>query len=407
MSTRRAFLVGGAAMAAARPSFGQGGPVIRLGVLNDQSSTYRDNGGAGSVACVRQAVAEFASAHGLSVEVVTADHQGKPDVAVGIARQWFDGGVDVLLDIQGSAIALALNNLVRERDKVMLASNVGVAELTGRSCTPNTVHWAHDTYMLARSTGTALVRAGGDTWFFIRADYSFGKALQDDATTFVTRAGGRVVGSVAMPFPSSDFSSALLQAQASRAKIVGLANAGDDLVNCVKQASEFGLTRRGQRLAALLMFINNVNALGLEAAQGLVLTESFYWDMNERTRAFSERIVGSGFNRQARANMSQAAAYSATLHYLKAVAAVGAAEAKRSGAAVVARMKTMPVEDDAFGGATVRADGRVVSPTYLFEVKRPDESRGGWDYYKLVSTVAPEDAWRPLTEGGCPLVRAG
>jgi branched-chain amino acid transport system substrate-binding protein len=406
MFNRRALLIGGAAMAAARPSFGQGGPVIRLGVLNDQSSTYRDNGGTGSVACVRQAVAEFASAHGLRVEVVTADHQNKPDLAVAIARQWFDAGVDVLLDIQGSAIALALNNLVRERDKVMLASNVGVAELTGRACTPNTVHWAHDTYMLARSTGTAVVRTGGDTWFFIRADYSFGKALQDDATTFVTRAGGRVVGSVAMPFPSSDFSSALLQAQASRAKIVGLANAGDDLVNCVKQASEFGLTRRGQRLAALLMFINNVNALGLEAAQGLVLTESFYWDMNERTRAVSERFVASGFSRQARPNMSQAAAYSATLHYLKAAAAVGAAEAKRSGAAVVARMKALPVEDDAFGGATVREDGRVVSPTYLFEVKRPDESRGGWDYYKLLSTVAAEDAWRPLTEGGCPLVRA-
>jgi len=406
MFNRRALLIGGAAMAAARPSFGQGGPVIRLGVLNDQSSTYRDNGGTGSVACVRQAVAEFASAHGLRVEVVTADHQNKPDLAVAIARQWFDAGVDVLLDIQGSAIALALNNLVRERDKVMLASNVGVAELTGRACTPNTVHWAHDTYMLARSTGTAVVRTGGDTWFFIRADYSFGKALQDDATTFVTRAGGRVVGSVAMPFPSSDFSSALLQAQASRAKIVGLANAGDDLVNCVKQASEFGLTRRGQRLAALLMFINNVNALGLEAAQGLVLTESFYWDMNERTRAVSERFVASGFSRQARPNMSQAAAYSATLHYLKAAAAVGAAEAKRSGAAVVARMKALPVEDDAFGGATVREDGRVVSPTYLFEAKRPDESRGGWDYYKLLSTVAAEDAWRPLTEGGCPLVRA-
>jgi branched-chain amino acid transport system substrate-binding protein len=379
--------------------------VLRLGVLNDQSSTYRDNGGIGSVACVRQAVAEFAAAHGLNVEVVTADHQNKPDVGVAIARQWFDQGVDVLLDIQGSAIALALNNLVRERDKVMLASNVGVAELTGRACTPNTLHWAHDTYMLARSTGTALVRAGGDTWFFIRADYSFGKALQDDATTFVTRAGGKVVGSVAMPFPSADFSAALLQAQASRAKVVGLANAGDDLINCVKQAGEFGLTRRGQRLAALLMFISNVHALGLEAAQGLVLTESFYWDMNERTRAFSERIMASGFPRQTRPNMSQAAAYSATLHYLKAAAALGAAEAKRSGAAAVARMKTMPVEDDAFGGARVREDGRVVSPTYLFEVKRPDESRGAWDYYKLISTISPEDAWRPLAEGGCPLVR--
>jgi len=405
MLTRRAILGGGAALAAVRPSSAQPQPVIRLGVLNDQSSTYRDNGGVGSVACVRQAVAEFAAAHGLAVEVVTADHQNKPDVGVSIARQWFEQGVDVLLDIQGSAIALALNNLVRERDKVMLASNVGVAELTGRSCTPNTVHWAHDTYMLARSTGTAVVRAGGDTWFFIRADYSFGKSLQDDATTFVARAGGRVLGSVAMPFPSADFSAALLQAQASRAKVVGLANAGDDLVNCIKQAGEFGVTRRGQRLAALLMFINNVHAVGLEAAQGLVLTESFYWDLNERTRAFSERIVAAGFNRQLKPNMSQAAAYSATLHYLKAVAAVGAAEAKRSGAAVVARMKAMPVEDDVIGHATVREDGRVITPAYLFEVKRPEESRRAFDYYKLISTVSPEDAWRPLAEGGCPLVR--
>ncbi|MBR0642017.1 ABC transporter substrate-binding protein [Plastoroseomonas hellenica] len=405
MFTRRAVLAGGATMTATRPSLGQPQPVIRLGVLNDQSSTYRDNGGVGSVACVRQAVAEFAAANGLTVEIVSADHQNRPDLGVSIARQWFEQGVDVLLDIQGSAIALALNNLVRERDKVMLASNVAVAELTGRSCTANTVHWAYDTYMLARSTGTAVVRAGGDTWFFIRADYSFGKALQDDATTFVTRAGGRVVGSVAMPFPSSDFSSALLQAQASRAKVVGLANAGDDLVNCIKQAGEFGLTRRGQRMVALLLFINNVHALGLEAAQGLTLTESFYWDLNDRTRALSERVVASGFSRQSKPNMSQAAAYSATLHYLKAVAAIGPAEAKRSGAAVVARMKTMPVEDDAFGGATLREDGRVVSPAYLFEVKRPGESRGAWDYYKLISTVPPEEAWRPLQEGGCGLVR--
>lgn len=404
MLNRRALLGAGAALTVGRPSLGQGRPLIRLGVLNDQSSTYRDNGGVGSVACVRQAVAEYASAHGLNVEVVTADHQNKPDVAVGIARQWFDQGVDVLLDIQGSAIALALNTLVRDRNKVMLATNVGVAELTGRACTPNTLHWAHDTYMLARSTGTAVVRNGGDTWFFIRADYSFGKALQDDTTTFVTRAGGRVVGSVAMPFPSSDFSSALLQAQASRAKIIGLANAGDDLVNCVKQASEFGLARRGQKLAALLMFIGNVNALGLEAAQGLMLTESFYWDMTPQTRAFSERIIASGFSRQLRPNMSQAAAYSATLHYLKAAAGLGAAEAKRSGAAVVERMKTMPVEDDAFGGATVRPDGRVVSPTYLFEVKKPEESRGPWDYYRLANTIPTEEAWRPLAEGGCPLV---
>ncbi len=408
MPSRRTVLAGSAAAAlgSARRSFAQpASPTIRIGVLNDQSSTYRDNGGPGSVALVRQAVAEFAGPVGLNVEVLVADHQNKPDVGANIARQWFDQGVDAIADIQGSAIALAINNLVRERDKVMLAFNVGVADLTGRACTPNTVHWAYDTHMLARSTGTAVVRSGGDTWFFIRADYSFGKALQDDTAAFVMRAGGRVLGSIAMPFPSTDFSSALLQAQASRAKVVGLANGGDDLVNSIKQAGEFGLTRRGQKLVALLTFINNVHALGLQAAQGLVLTETFYWDLNDRTRAFTRRALAAGFGRIGRPNMSQAANYAGTLHYLKAVASLGAAEAKRSGAAVVARMKAMPVEDDVYGRASVREDGRVATPAYLFEVKRPEESRGPWDYYRLVATTAAEEAWRPLNEGGCPFVR--
>lgn len=403
--TKRGLLGTGLALGASR-GFAQGAPTIRIGILNDQSSAYRDNGGLGTVACARLAVSEMAGPLGLNVEIVAADHQNKPDVAMSIARQWLDQGVDAICDLQNSAIALAINNLMRERDKVMLAFNVGTAELTGGACSPNVIHWAYDSNMLPRVAGTALVRDGGDTWFFIRADYSFGRALQDDATTFINRAGGRVVGSVALPFPSTDFASALLQAQSSRAKVIGLANGGDDLVNAVKQAGEFGITRRGQRLAAMLIFINNVSAMGLAAAQGLVLSETFYWDMNDKTRGFTQRAFGAGFDRSKRPNMSQAAAYAGTQHYLKAVAALGAAEAKRSGSAVVARMKQMPVESDVYDGpGAVRADGRAVTPAYLFEVKRPEESRGDWDFYKLLATVPIDQAWRPLTETGCSLVR--
>lgn len=403
--SKRGLLGSGLALGASG-AFAQAAPTLRIGVLNDQSSTYRDNGGLGTVACVKLAVSEMAGPLGLNVEVVSADHQNKPDVAVSIARQWMDQGVDAICDLQNSAIALAINNLVRERDKVILAFNVGTAELTGGACTPNIVHWSYDSNMLARVSTTALVAQGADTWFFIRADYSFGRALQDDATTFINRAGGRVLGSVAMPFPSTDFASALLQAQSSRAKVIGLANGGDDLVNSVKQAGEFGITRRGQRLAAMLIFINNVHAMGLNSAQGLVLTETFYWDLNDRTRAFTQRAFGAGFDRNRRPNMAQAAGYAGTQHYLKAAASVGAAEAKRSGSAVVARMKQMPVESDIYEGpCAVRAEGRAITPAYLFEVKRPEDSRGEWDYYKVLATVPAEQAWRPLSETGCSLVR--
>lgn len=403
--TKRGLLASGLALSAVRAG-AQSAPTIRIGVMNDQSSTYRDNGGLGTVACVKLAVSEMAGPLGLNVEVVSADHQNRPDVAVALARQWMDQGVDAICDLQNSAVALAINNLVRERDKVILAFNVGTAELTGGACTPNMVHWSYDSNMLARVSTTALVAQGGDTWFFIRADYSFGRALQDDATTFINRAGGRVLGSVAMPFPSTDFAAALLQAQSSRAKVIGLANGGDDLVNSVKQAGEFGITRRGQRLAAMLTFINNIGAMGLNSAQGLVLTETFYWDMNDRTRAFTQRAFGAGFDRNKRPNMTQAAAYAGTQHYLKAAASLGAAEAKRSGSAVVARMKQMPVESEVYdGAASVRADGRAITPAYLFEVKRPEDSRGDWDFYKLLATVPAEQAWRTLAESGCPLVR--
>lgn len=403
--TKRGLMASGLALGAVRAR-AQGAPTIRIGILNDQSSTYRDNGGLGSVACARLAVQEMAGPLGLNVEIVSADHQNKPDVAVSIARQWLDQGVDAICDLQNSAIALAINNLMRERDKVILAFNVATAELTGGACSPNIVHWAYDSNMLARVSTTALVQQGGDSWFFIRADYSFGRALQDDATNFINRAGGRVLGSVAMPFPSTDFASALLQAQSSRAKVIGLANGGDDLVNSVKQAGEFGITRRGQRLAAMLTFINNVAAMGLNGAQGLVLTETFYWDLNDKTRAFTQRAFGAGFDRNKRPNMAQAAGYAGTQHYLRAVASVGAAEAKRSGSAVVARMKQMPVECDIYEGpCSVRAEGRAITPAYLFEVKKPEESRGEWDYYKLLATVPPEQAWRTAAESGCSLVR--
>ncbi|TCH97098.1 ABC transporter substrate-binding protein [Roseococcus sp. SYP-B2431] len=404
MFTRRNALGAGATLATIRPGRAQTSPVLRIGILGDQSGVYRDQGGAGSQACVRQAVAEYASQNGLTVEVVAADHQNRPDVGLALARQWFDQGVDVVTDIQGSAIALAINSLVRERDKVMLPCNVGISDITGRACSPNTVHWAYDTQMLTRVAAAAMLRQGGDSWFVIRADYAFGRTLFDEVSAMVTKGGGRVVGSVATPFPNTDFSSAILQAQASRAKVVALALSGDDMVNAVKQAAEFGLTRRGQKLAALLTFINNIDALGLPAAQGLGVASSFYWDLNDRTRAFSRRVLQSGFNPNLRPNMSQAGTYSAVTHYMKAVKSLGVAEAKRSGRAVVERMKAMPVEDDVLGQATIRADGRVVSNAYLFEVKSPAESSGQWDYYKLLATVSPEDAWRPLNEGGCPMI---
>jgi branched-chain amino acid transport system substrate-binding protein len=404
MLARRSLFGSAAALAGATQARAQStnaaDKTIRIGILNDQSGVYSSVGGRGSVACARQAITEFAAPHGINVDFRVADHQNKPDVGVAIARQWFEDGVDVITDIQGSAIGLALNNMVRERNKVMLACNVNTTDLDGANCSPNTVHFAHDAYMAGNSTGAALVKQGGTSWFFIRADYAFGKSMEVNTTAFVEKSGGKVVGSIAMPFPSSDFSAALIQAQASGAKVVGLAEAGSDLVTCIKQAAEFGIVRGGQKLAALLMFIQDVHALGLQTAQGLVLSSVFYWDLNDRTRAFSKRIwpaMGDG-----PANMSQAANYSAVLHYLKAVAALGPAEARKSGLAAVNWMKANKIDDDALQ-ATIRPDGRVVSPVYLFEVKSPEESRQPWDYFKLLATTPTDRAWRPLSEGGCAL----
>ena len=378
---------------------------LKLGVLTDMSGTYRDISGPGSVAAVRQAVQDSGlAARGINVEVIQADHQNKPDVGSNLARQWIDrDGVDVIIDVATSSVALAVNQIVREKNKIMLNSTGATADLTGPACTPNTIHWTYDTWMLANSTGGAAVRAGGDTWFFITADYAFGHALERDTASVVRNAGGRVLGQVRHPFPgTTDFSSFLLQAQQSRAKVVGLANAGTDTVNSVKQAAEFGLTRR-QKVAVLLFPINDVHALGLQTAQGLLLTESFYWDLNDRTRAFTNRVKGSmGGNMP---GMMHAGCYSAALHYLKVAAEMGVAAAKNSGAETVARMKATPTEDDAFGAGSIREDGRKIHPSYLFEVKTPAESRQPWDYYKLVQTTEADKAFRPLAEGGCPLVR--
>ncbi len=378
------------------------GRTVRLGVLNDQSGPYRDIGGLAGVAAVKQAVAEFGS--DLKAEVVAADHQNKPDVAVGIVRQWFDrDGVDIVLDVPTSSVALAVNGVCREKNKVYVNTGAATTDLTGTQCTPSTIHWSYDTYMLAKSTGGAMVKAGGNKWYFVTADYVFGQQLQRDTTSFVSAAGGQAVGASAYPFPgTTDFSSFLVSAQASGANVLGLANAGADTVNSIKQAAEFGLTRR-MKIAALLMFINDVHGLGLQAAQGLFLTESFYWDMNDRTRAFARRF--QQFMPGVEPNMTNAANYSGALHFLKSVKALGVDKAA-DGAAVVAHMKSVPAEDDAYGTTSIRQDGMALTPAYLFEVKKPSESKHPWDYFKLVVETPPDQAWRPLSQGGCPLVKA-
>ncbi len=377
---------------------------IKIGVLNDMSGPYRDTGGPQSIAATKLAVQDFGG-QGLAVDVIYADHQNKPDLGAEIARRWYDQeGVDMIVDVPTSSVALAVNSVTREKNKVFLDSGAGTVDLTGAQCSPNTIQWTYDVYMLAKSTGGAMVKAGGDSWFFITADYVFGQQLASQATRFVKEAGGKVMGEVRYPFPATqDFSSFLLQAQASGAKVLGIANAGGDTINTIKQAVEFGLTPQ-MKLAALLMYVQDVNGLGLQTAQGLVLTESFYWDLNDRTRAFSKRMQPL-FPDQ-RPNMNHAGCYAATLHYLKAVAALGAPAAKADGKAVIAQMKATPTDDDAFGHGSIRIDGRGIFPAYLFQVKTPAQSKGPWDYYNLLATTPADDAWRPLSEGGCSLVHS-
>ncbi len=402
MLTRRNIMAGTAALAASRTR-AQTPPSMRIGMLQDASGANSILGGRLSMECARQAILDQQATTGLKVDLIAADHRNSPDLGMSIARQWISDGVDAIMEFNNSAVALGVNTLIRDSDRVMLANNVGAAALSGKACTPNETHWTFDTAMLARVVGNALCDQGGDTWFFIRADYVFGRELRDDTAAVVRSRGGKVLGEAAMPLGSTDYASALLEAQSSGAKVVALALAGTDLQNCVKQAGEFGLMRGQQKVAALVMYPQYVQAIGLAAVQRTYLTESFYWDLNERTRAFTARVLPrtSGMP----PHMGAAGAYSAVRHYLKAAADLGPAQAKRSGRAAVARMKQIPIEDEVLNNASIREDGRVVSDVYLFEVKTPAESKSEWDLYNLRATLGPDRAWRSLAEGGCPLVR--
>jgi branched-chain amino acid transport system substrate-binding protein len=378
--------------------------VVKIGVLNDMSSLYADIGGPNSVVAVKMAVEDSGLlAKGWKIDVISGDHQNKPDVGVNLARQWIDTEkVDAIADTPNSGVALAVSNVVKEKNAVLLNSGAATADLTGKACTPNTISFTYDTYMLANGTGKALTKAGGNTWFFLTADYAFGAALERDTSGVVKANGGQVLGGVKHPLNTSDFSSFLLQAQSSKAKVIGLANAGGDTTNSIKQAAEFGVVQGGQKLAALLLFINDVHALGLKTAQGLTFTESFYWDMNDQTRAWSKRFAEKA-SKNAMPSMTQAGNYAMVLHYLKAMEALGGNP--HDGAKVVAKMKEMPTDDPLFGKGPLRADGRRIIPAYLFEVKKPEDSKGPWDYYKLIATIAPEDAAKPLEASECPLVK--
>jgi branched-chain amino acid transport system substrate-binding protein len=374
--------------------------VVKIGVLTDMSSLYADATGKGSLAAVQMAVADYGGkVKGKPVEVVSADHQNKPDVGVSIARNWYDNEkVDAIFDVPTSSVALPVSALTREKNKIHINSGGGSSDITGVACSPNTVHWTYDTYALSNVAGKAMVKQGQDTWFFITADYAFGMALERDAANVVKESGGKVLGDVRHPLNSSDFSSFVLQAQASKAKVVALANAGGDTTNALKQASEFGITKGGQKLIALLMEITDAHSLGAKEAQGLIVTDAFYWDMNDETRAFSKR-----FNEKVghMPTMIQAGLYSATMHYLKAIEAIGSDEAPK----VMAQMRATPVNDFFAKNGKIRIDGRMVHDMYLFEVKKPEESKGEWDLYKLLATVPGDEAFRPLDKGGCPLVK--
>ena len=377
------------------------GNVVKIGVMNDMSGLYADIGGPGSVVAAKMAVEDYlkATKSSLKVEVVSADHQNKPDVGSSIARKWYEtDGVDMIADVPTSSVALAVNQVTKDMGKAFVNTGAASSDLTGKDCSPNTVHWLYDTWMLAHGTGSAVVKAGGDSWFFLTADYAFGHALERDTSEVVKASGGKVLGSVKVPLGTADFSSFLLQAQSSKAKIVGLANAGGDTINSIKQAAEFGIVKGGQKLAGLLVFLPDIHGLGLSTAQGLNITEAFYWDLNDGTRAWSKRFAALHGGKYP--SSDHAGVYAGVLHYLKAVDAAKTDD----GSKVVAKMKELPTDDTLFGKGTVRADGRKIHPVYLFEVKKPSESKAPYDYYKVVQTIPAEQAFRPLNEGNCPLV---
>jgi len=397
MPLSRRGLLGTAAAVSAVPIIGaraQAKPKIKLGVLTDLSGTYRDNTGPTSVAAAQLAIEEMKSHIGFDVELISADHQNKPDVAATIARQWCDQGVDGIIDVPTSSVALAVAEVVKEKDKMMLNASATVSALTDQQCSPNSIVWSFDTFENAHSTGGALMAAGNKSWFFITANYAFGQSLADLTKEVVLKGGGEVKGDVRYPFPdTTDFSSYIAQAQASGAKVLGLANAGLDTQNCIKQAAEFGLNKT-MKIAPLLLFITDVHSLGIQACNGLTTTETFYWDLNDRTRAFTKRLLPKSPKNYP--NQAHASSYGITLHYLKTAQAMGAAEAKKSGRATIARMKSIPTDDDAFGKGSIRADGRGVFPAYLFQIKTAAESKGEWDLYKLVTTTPPEGVLHPL-----------
>src|SRR5438477_8101488 len=391
------------ASAASGAAFAQD-KTIKIGVLTDNSGLYSDLGGAGSTLAAQMAVEQSGfAAKGWKIDVISADHQNKPDIGTNIARQWIDvEKVDIFMDVPNSGVALAVSNLVKEKNAIMINTGAASSDLTNAQCSPNTIHWVYDTYMLANSTGQALVKAGGDTWYFLTADYAFGAALERDTTAVVVKSGGMVIGTVKHPLNSSDFSSFLLQAQASKAKIIGMANAGGDTTNTIKQAAEFGIVSGGQKLAGLLLFITDVHSLGLKVAQGLNFTETFYWDLNDGTRAFSKRFSERAKNK-AEPSMVQAGVYAGLIHYFKALDALGGNP--HDGLKVVEQMKSLPTDDPLFGKGSIQPNGRTLHSAYLFEVKKPSESKAPWDFYKLVGTVPGDQAFTPRDKRSCAQVR--
>ena len=376
-------------------------PSVKIGVLNDQSTVYSDSQGIGSVIAAQFAVDDYAAKLGVKAEVLSADHQNKVDIGASLARNWYDvQGVDMIIDVPNSAVALAVNTLARDLNKVLIGSGAGTAELTGKSCTPNTIHWTYDTWELGHGFAKAVFARGGKKWFFISADYTFGKELEGNAADEVTALGGQVLGSVRAPIGNADFSSFLLQAQASGADTIAFANAGGDLSNSLKQAAEFGLVGK-VRMPGFVFQINNVQALGLRSSQGVLALMPFYWDQDDASRAFAKRFQ-ERHPRKIMPNDMQAGVYAATVHYLKAVAAV---KDGHDGRAVVAKMKEMPTSDPLYGEGMIRIDGRKIHPVHLYETKTPAELKGDWDYFKLISTVPADQAFRPLNEGGCSLVK--
>jgi branched-chain amino acid transport system substrate-binding protein len=374
--------------------------VVKLGVLNDQSAIYSDLSGQGSVVAARMAVEDHGgTAAGKKIEVIFADHQNKPDIGSATASRWYDTErVDAIVDVPVSSVALAVQEVARQRNRIVLFSAAGTSDLTGKACAPGGFHWTFDTVALAKGTASAVTKAGGDTWFFLTADYAFGHTMETDARRYIQEAGGKVLGGVRHPMNTTDYSSFLLQAQGSKAKVLGLANAGGDTINTIKGASEFGLVQGGQKLAGLLLFLTDIHSLGLKTAQGIQLTESFYWDLNDKTRAWSKRFAERHGGKMP--TMVHAGVYSAVSHYLKAVDAAGTDRT----AEVAAKMKERPVDDFMTDNAAIRKDGRVMRKFYLFEVKAPSESKALWDYYKLIREIPAEEASRPTGEGGCPLV---